>query len=53
MRFILDTHIFLWFINDDPKSSDSLKELIENENNNRFLVTVQGYTFGYRIECPP
>ena len=37
MRFLLDTHIFLWFVNDNPKLSDHLKDLIEDENNASYL----------------
>ncbi|MGK7885620.1 MAG: type II toxin-antitoxin system VapC family toxin [Crocosphaera sp.] len=33
MNILLDTHIFLWFVNDDPRLSDAFKDLIENENN--------------------
>ena len=37
MNLLLDTHIFLWFVNDDPRLSDHLKDLIENENNFSYL----------------
>jgi PIN domain nuclease of toxin-antitoxin system len=37
MNFLLDTHIFLWFVNDDPRLSTHLKDLIENENNFSYL----------------
>lgn len=37
MNLLLDTHIFLWFVNDDPRLSDYLKDLIENKNNFSFL----------------
>ena len=33
MDFLLDTHTFLWFVNDEPRLSESLKFLIENESN--------------------
>ncbi|MEL6438848.1 MAG: type II toxin-antitoxin system VapC family toxin [Cyanobacteria bacterium J06621_8] len=33
MNLLLDTHIFLWFINDNPRLSDRITDLIENENN--------------------
>lgn len=33
MKFLLDTHIFLWFVNDNPRLSDHLKDLIEDRNN--------------------
>jgi len=37
MNLLLDTHIFLWFVNDDPRLSNSLKNLIESENDLSFL----------------
>ena len=37
MNLLLDTHIFLWFVNDDPRLSNRLKDLIENENNFSYL----------------
>ena len=33
MKLLLDTHTFLWFINDDYKLRDYLKDIIEDENN--------------------
>lgn len=37
MRFLLDTHTFLWFILDSPNLSASAKTTIENAKNNRLL----------------
>ena len=37
MKFLLDTHTFLWFVNDNPRLSDHLKDLIEDENNVSYL----------------
>ena len=37
MKFLLDTHTFLWFVNDNPKLSVRLKDLIEDENNVSYL----------------
>jgi PIN domain nuclease of toxin-antitoxin system len=33
MNYLLDTHTFLWFINDDPALSATAKALIENPDN--------------------
>lgn len=33
MRVLIDTHIFLWFINDDPKLSATTKALLQSEAN--------------------
>ncbi len=37
MNLLLDTHIFLWFVNDDPRLGDRHKDLIENESNFSYL----------------
>ncbi len=37
MNLLLDTHTFLWFVNDNPKLSDYLKDVIEDENNISYL----------------
>ena len=37
MKFILDTHSFLWFISDDKKISILAKQLIENIENVRLI----------------
>jgi PIN domain nuclease of toxin-antitoxin system len=37
MNLLLDTHVFLWFINDHPKLSNHLKDLIEDDDNVSYL----------------
>ena len=37
MNLLLDTHTFLWFVNDNPKLSNHLKDLIEDTNNVSYL----------------
>ncbi len=37
MKLLLDTHTFLWFVNDNPKLSDHLKDIIEDTNNVSYL----------------
>jgi PIN domain nuclease of toxin-antitoxin system len=37
MKLLLDTHTFLWFVNDNFKLSNHLKDLIEDENNVSYL----------------
>ena len=32
MRFLIDTHTFLWFINDSPRLSTNAKSLLESDN---------------------
>lgn len=37
MRILLDTHIFLWFVDDNPRLSSRFADLIEDENNIVYL----------------
>jgi PIN domain nuclease of toxin-antitoxin system len=37
MDILIDTHAFLWFIEDNEKLSNKAKNVIENENNRKFL----------------
>jgi PIN domain nuclease of toxin-antitoxin system len=37
MNYMLDTHTFLWFINDDSSLSSTAKTLIENRENAIYL----------------
>ncbi len=37
MKLLLDTHIFLWFIDGSSKLSQNARTLIENQINERFL----------------
>jgi PIN domain nuclease of toxin-antitoxin system len=37
MKFIADTHAFLWFVTDSPQLSESAKKLFESPDNERFL----------------
>ncbi|NJO95044.1 MAG: type II toxin-antitoxin system VapC family toxin [Pleurocapsa sp. CRU_1_2] len=37
MNLLLDTHVFLWFVNDHPKLSNHLKDLIEDDDNVSYL----------------
>ncbi len=37
MKFLLDTHIFLWWINADKRISDKIHSIISDANNDLFL----------------
>ncbi|MGH1396019.1 MAG: type II toxin-antitoxin system VapC family toxin [Trichormus sp.] len=37
MRFLLDTHTFIWFVTDSPQLSTTAKVLIEDEYNEKCL----------------
>ncbi|AFZ35086.1 PilT protein domain protein [Stanieria cyanosphaera PCC 7437] len=40
MRILLDTHIFLWLIEDNKRLSDRYRQAIQNPNNEKFLSVV-------------
>ena len=40
MRILLDTHIFLWMINDSKRLSSEFKQIIQNPRNEKFLSVV-------------
>lgn len=40
MRFLLDTHTFIWFVTDSPRLSTTAKVLIEDEYNEKWLSVV-------------
>ncbi len=37
MKYLIDTHIFIWFVENLPNLSQSIKNLIEDENNEIFI----------------
>jgi len=41
MKIIIDTHIFLWFLNNDKKLSMNSKELIEDDKNDIYISVSQ------------
>ena len=40
MKLLLDTHIFLWLIDDDKRLSEQYRQAIQNPNNEKFLSVV-------------
>lgn len=40
MRLLLDTHVFLWYINDDARLPDAFREAIRNPGNQVYLSVV-------------
>ena len=40
MKFLLDTHTFIWFVTDSPQLSSSVKALIEDDRNEKLLSLV-------------
>lgn len=43
MRVLLDTHVFLWWITDDPQISLAARQIIENTDNILYLSAASGW----------
>lgn len=43
MRVLLDTHTFLWWVEEDPRLSDLAHETISDGNNQAFLSTASAW----------
>src|SRR6476469_6278002 len=43
MRFLLDTHILLWFLENDPKLPDQIREVINNPENLVFVSVISAW----------
>ena len=57
MNFLLDTHVFLWWITDDPRLSPRAHRLIADGRNRIFLSAASGWEIAIkarlgRLELP-
>ena len=43
MKFIVDTHAFLWFVSDDKRLSQNAKELIANRESVNYLSVASAW----------
>ena len=43
MKVLLDTHTFLWWVDDSPRLSNSVKEVIANPENTIFFSVVSAW----------
>ena len=43
MRYLLDTNIFLWWLDDDKRLKDSIQKIIKNKENQIFVSVVSGW----------
>ncbi len=37
MKYVIDTHVFIWFVENSPNLPQSVKDLIEDENSDIFI----------------
>ena len=50
MQYLLDTHVFLWFINGDTQLSDSAKALIENPENEHYVSIASFWEMAIKLK---
>ncbi len=46
MRYLIDTHAFLWFVSGDPSLSSTSKDLIADPNSLIFLISASIWEMG-------
>jgi PIN domain nuclease of toxin-antitoxin system len=49
MRYLLDTHTLIWFLENDPRLSSKSKELIEDNYNDIFVSVVSLWEINIKI----
>lgn len=49
MKFLLDTHTFLWFVADDPKIPHEVTALIEDAANDKFFSIASAWEIALKI----
>ena len=49
MKFLLDTHTLIWFLQDDPKLSSVASQLIENPENEIFVSMVTLWEIAIKV----
>jgi PIN domain nuclease of toxin-antitoxin system len=50
MRVLFDTHSFLWWIEDDPRLSSTVKEIIGDRNNELFFSAASGWEIAIKAK---
>lgn len=49
MRFLLDTHAFLWWIGDDPRLSGRAAEVLSDTETRAFLSIASAWEMGIKV----
>jgi len=50
VRFLLDTHTFLWWITDDPHLSERARQVISDPENEMFLSAASGWEMAIKTQ---
>lgn len=48
MRYLVDTHIFLWWLNGDKKLKDPIRKIIENKENQVTVSVISGIEISFK-----
>ena len=49
MKYLLDTHAFLWFVTDDDKLSSNARSIIKNSNNEVYFSAVSAWEMSIKV----
>lgn len=49
MRLLLDTHALLWFAEDDPQMPDAIKDLIEDEQHEKYVSIASVWELAIKV----
>lgn len=49
MRVLLDTHVFLWWINEDPRLSQTARESLSDAENDLLFSVASGWEMAIKI----
>lgn len=50
MRYLIDTHIFLWSLNNDRKLKDSVKKILINPRNVICISVISAWELGIKLK---
>jgi PIN domain nuclease of toxin-antitoxin system len=50
MRVLLDTHVFLWWINDDDRLSSAARDVLSDGENQLFFSAVSGWEIAIKTQ---
>lgn len=50
MKYLLDTHAFLWFVTDDNRLSSSAKSIIQNSNNEIYFSAASAWEISIKAK---
>lgn len=49
MKYLVDTHIFLWWLNDEKRLKTSIKEILKNKDNSIYASVVTAWELSIKL----